>query len=476
MEFETVIGLEVHAQLSTKTKIFCGCSTEFGQPANANTCPLCLGMPGVLPVLNRKVVEYALKMAQATNCRVNRTNVFARKNYFYPDLPKGYQISQFDLPIAEHGWVEIEIVDRVRRIGLTRIHMEEDAGKLVHDDHEPLSYVDLNRTGTPLIEIVSEPDLRSAEEAVAYLKKLHAIVRYLDICDGNMQEGSFRCDANISLRPKGREELGTRTELKNMNSFRNVQRAIEYEERRQRDILLEGGQVVQQTLLWDPDTGRTSAMRSKEEAHDYRYFPDPDLIPIEISEEWLAAIKAAQPELPDERRNRFMQELELPAYDAVILTSDRELADFFEETLALYGNAKKLSNWLMTELLRELREKDQELGQCPVAPAHLARLLSLIEQGAISGKIAKKIFQEMMTTGQDPETVIKAKNLLQMSDEGDLLKIVAEIVAANPEQVKQFQEGKTKVMGFFVGQLMQQTKGRANPKMANQLFADALNK
>jgi aspartyl-tRNA(Asn)/glutamyl-tRNA(Gln) amidotransferase subunit B len=476
MQFETVIGLEVHAQLSTRTKIFCGCSTEFGKPPNANTCPLCLGMPGVLPVLNRKVVEYALKMAAATNCLVNRTNVFARKNYFYPDLPKGYQISQFDLPLAEHGWVEIEIDDRVRRIGLTRIHMEEDAGKLVHDDHEPRSYVDLNRTGTPLIEIVSEPDLRSAEEAVAYLKKLHAILRYLNICDGNMQEGSFRCDANISLRPMGRAELGTRTELKNMNSFRNVQRAIEYEERRQRDILLEGGKVVQQTLLWDPDTARTSSMRSKEEAHDYRYFPDPDLIPIEISEEWLAAIKAAQPELPDERRDRFMKELELPAYDAVILTSDRELADFFEETLALYANAKKLSNWLMTELLRELREKDRELDQCPVTPAHLARLLNLIEQGTISGKIAKKIFQEMMTTGQDPDTVVKAKNLVQMSDEGDLLRIVAEIVAANPEQVKQFKEGKTKVMGFFVGQLMQQTKGRANPKMANQLFADALNK
>jgi aspartyl-tRNA(Asn)/glutamyl-tRNA(Gln) amidotransferase subunit B len=476
MQFETVIGLEVHAQLSTRTKIFCGCSTEFGKPPNANTCPLCLGMPGVLPVLNRKVVEYALKMAAATNCLVNRTNVFARKNYFYPDLPKGYQISQFDLPLAEHGWVEIEIDDRVRRIGLTRIHMEEDAGKLVHDDHEPRSYVDLNRTGTPLIEIVSEPDLRSAEEAVAYLKKLHAILRYLNICDGNMQEGSFRCDANISLRPMGRAELGTRTELKNMNSFRNVQRAIEYEERRQRDILLEGGKVVQQTLLWDPDAARTSSMRSKEEAHDYRYFPDPDLIPIEISEEWLAAIKAAQPELPDERRDRFMKELELPAYDAVILTSDRELADFFEETLALYANAKKLSNWLMTELLRELREKDRELDQCPVTPAHLARLLNLIEQGTISGKIAKKIFQEMMTTGQAPDTVVKAKNLVQMSDEGDLLRIVAEIVAANPEQVKQFKEGKTKVMGFFVGQLMQQTKGRANPKMANQLFADALNK
>lgn len=476
MEFETVIGLEVHAQMSTNTKIFCGCSTEFGKPPNTNTCPLCLGLPGVLPVLNRKVVEYAIKMALATNCQINRTNVFARKNYFYPDLPKGYQISQFDLPIAEHGWIEIEVDDKVRRIGLTRIHMEEDAGKLVHDDHEPKSYVDLNRTGTPLIEIVSEPDLRSAKEAVAYLKKIHAILRYLDICDGNMQEGSFRCDANISLRPVGQEELGTRTELKNMNSFRNVLRALEYEERRQRDILLEGGSVMQQTLLWDPDSNTTSSMRSKEEAHDYRYFPDPDLVPVEISEEWLAETKAAQPELPDERKARFMTELELPNYDAVILTSERELADFFEETLAIYPNAKKLSNWIMTELIRELRDRDQELGQCQLSPANLANLLGLVEKGTISGKIAKKVFQEMMETGKDADTVVKEKNLVQMSDEGDLLKIIQEILVANPAQVTQFKEGKTKVMGFFVGQLMQQTKGRANPKMANKLFADALNK
>jgi aspartyl-tRNA(Asn)/glutamyl-tRNA(Gln) amidotransferase subunit B len=462
--------------MSTNTKIFCGCSTEFGKPPNTNTCPLCLGLPGVLPVLNRKVVDYAVKMGLATNCRINRTNVFARKNYFYPDLPKGYQISQFDLPIAEHGWVEIEVDDKVRRIGLTRIHMEEDAGKLVHDDLEPQSYVDLNRTGTPLIEIVSEPDIRSAAEAVAYLKKIHAILRYLDICDGNMQEGSFRCDANISLRPVGQEELGTRTELKNMNSFRNVLRALEYEERRQRDILLEGGKVAQQTLLWDPDTGKTSSMRSKEEAHDYRYFPDPDLVPIEISEEWLAATKKAQPELPDERKARFMTELELPAYDAVILTGERELADFFEETLALYPNAKKLSNWIMTELIRELRDRNQELSQCQVSPAHMANLLALVEKGTISGKIAKKVFLEMMETGKDADTVVKEKNLVQMSDEGDLLKIVQEIVAANPEQVQQFKEGKTKVIGFFVGQLMQKTKGRANPKMANKLFADELSK
>ncbi len=476
MEFETVIGLEVHAQLSTNTKIFCGCSTEFGKPANTNTCPLCLGLPGVLPVLNRKAVDYAVKMALATNCRINRTNIFARKNYFYPDLPKGYQISQFDLPIAEHGWVEIEVEDQIKRIGLTRIHLEEDAGKLIHDEREPVSYVDLNRTGTPLIEIVSEPDLRSGEEAAAYLKKLHAIVRYLDICDGNMQEGSFRCDANISLRPKDQEEFGTRTELKNMNSFRNVQRAIEYEVRRQRDLLLDGGKVIQQTLLWDPDAGKTSPMRSKEEAHDYRYFPDPDLIPVEISEEWIAKAEKAQPELPDQRKKRFMEELELPAYDAVILTGDRELADYFEASLGQYRDAKKLSNWIMTELIRELRDREMEITSCPVTPVNLARLLGLIEAGTISGKIAKTVFQEMLESGKDPDAVVKEKNLVQISDEGEILKLVREIVAANPEQVKQFKEGKSKVMGFFVGRLMKETKGKANPKMANQLFTEELNK
>ena len=474
MEFETVIGLEVHAQLSTRSKIFCGCSTEFGRPANSNTCPVCLGMPGSLPVLNRKVVEYALKMGLATNCKINRTNVFARKNYFYPDLPKGYQISQFELPICEHGWVEIEVEGATRRIGLTRIHMEEDAGKLIHDEREPRSYVDLNRTGTPLIEIVSDPDLRSPEEAAAYLKKLHAILRYLDICDGNMQEGSFRCDANISLRPRGQQEFGTRTELKNMNSFRNVARALEYEERRQRDLLLDGGQVIQQTLLWDPDRNQTNAMRSKEEAHDYRYFPDPDLIPVEISEKWIEASRRAQPELPDQRRRRFCEELELSDYDAGILTGERELADFFEATLAAYGNAKKLANWIMTELIRELKGEDQSIRECPVSPASLAKLLNMIEKGTISGKIAKMVFTEMMASGRDPEEVVKEQNLVQMSDEGEILTIVREIIAANPEQVEQFRAGKTKVLGFFVGQLMQKTKGRANPQLANELFRKEL--
>jgi len=475
MDFETVIGLEVHAQLSTNSKIFCGCSTQFGKPANSNTCPVCLGMPGVLPVLNRKVVEYAVKMGLATNCAINRTNVFARKNYFYPDLPKGYQISQFDLPICEHGWVDIEVGGKAKRIGITRIHMEEDAGKLIHDEREPKSYVDLNRTGTPLIEIVSEPDLRSPEEAAAYLKKIHAILRYLDICDGNMQEGSFRCDANISLRPRGQEKLGTRTELKNMNSFRNVQRALEYEERRQRDLLLDGGSVIQQTLLWDPDRNQTNAMRSKEEAHDYRYFPDPDLIPVEISEEWIAATRKDQPELPEERRQRFITELELPVDDATILTGDRDLADFFEAALAEYANARKLANWLISELIRELNKgEEQSLKNCPVTPAALAKLLAMVEQGTISGKIAKAVFAEMMASGKDPETVVKEQNLVQMSDEGDLLRIVAEILAANPEQVAQYRAGKTKVMGFLVGQLMQQTKGRANPQLANQLISKAL--
>ncbi|HIJ78418.1 MAG: Asp-tRNA(Asn)/Glu-tRNA(Gln) amidotransferase subunit GatB [Desulfobulbaceae bacterium] len=477
MEFETVIGLEVHAQLKTKSKIFCGCTTEFGNPPNSNTCPICLGMPGVLPVLNKKVVEYAMKMGLATNCEIPPMNEFARKNYFYPDLPKGYQTSQFDKPICEHGWVEIEVEGKTRKIGLTRIHMEEDAGKLIHDEREPKSYVDLNRTGVPLIEIVSEPDLRSPEEAVAYLKKLHAILRYLDICDGNMQEGSFRCDANISLRPKGQQEFGTRTELKNMNSFRNVQRALEYEERRQRDLLLDGEQVIQQTLLWDPDKGVSSSMRSKEEAHDYRYFPCPDLVPVVIDQAWIEAIRATLPELPDARKARFVTELELSENDAGVLTSSRELADYFEAALKDYGNGKKLGNWIMTELMKSMKGEDaMDISQCPVAPANLAALLTMIDKGTISGKIAKTVFEEMMISGKDAEAVVKEKNLVQMSDEGELVAIVQEIIAANPEQAQQFREGKGKVMGFFVGQLMQKTKGKANPQLANQLFAKELNK
>jgi len=472
MEFETVIGLEIHAQMKTKSKIFCGCSTEFGAPPNTHTCPVCLGMPGSLPVLNRQVVENSIKLALATDSTINTRNQFARKNYFYPDLPKGYQISQFELPIAEHGTLEIEVDGTKKIIGITRAHMEEDAGKLVHDDVEPESYVDLNRTGTPLLEIVSEPDLCSAEEAVAYLKKLHAIVRYLDISDGNMQEGSFRCDANISLRPTGQEELGTRTELKNMNSFKNVQLALEYEERRQRDILLEGGKVVQQTLLWNPDTGKTEAMRGKEEAHDYRYFPDPDLVPVEIAPAWIDAVKKSLPELPDARRQRFIDELQLPEYDATILTGSRELADYFEAALADYGQPKKLSNFIGTELLREFTP--ERLGDCPVKPTQLAKLLSMVEDGAISGKIAKTVFSDMLTSGEDPEAIVKAKGLVQMSDEGELTALVQEIVEANPDQAQQFREGKTKVIGFFVGQLMQKTRGKANPQMANKLFQDAL--
>jgi len=477
MEFETVIGLEVHAQLKTKSKIFCTCTTEFGKPPNTNTCPVCLGMPGVLPVLNRQVVEFALKMAIATNCRISMVNQFARKNYFYPDLPKGYQVSQFDLPIAQHGWVDIEVDGKVRRISLTRIHMEEDAGKLIHDPVKPQSYVDLNRTGVPLIEIVSEPDIRSAEEATAYLKKLHAILRYLDICDGNMQEGSFRCDANISLRPVGRKEFGTRTELKNMNSFRNVQRALEFEVRRQRDILLDGGKVVQETLLWDADRNVTNSMRGKEEAHDYRYFPDPDLVPVVIDEAWIGRVKQSMPELPDAKKQRFIDALQLSEEDAAILTSSRELADYFESALALYPQAKKLGNWIKTEMLGELKGEDAlDILAFPVSPENLAALLALIDKGTISGKIAKTVFDEMMKSGKDARTIVKEKNLVQMSDEGDLLEIVQRILQENPQQVADFKGGKTKLMGFFVGQLMQKTKGKANPKMANELFMQELNK
>jgi aspartyl-tRNA(Asn)/glutamyl-tRNA(Gln) amidotransferase subunit B len=477
MEFETVIGLEVHAQLKTNTKIFCGCATSFGADPNTNTCPVCLGMPGVLPVLNKKVVEFAIKLGLATNCTINKVNQFARKNYFYPDLPKGYQVSQFDKPITEHGWIEIEVDGKVRKIGLTRIHMEEDAGKLIHDDREPKSYVDLNRAATPLLEIVSEPDLRSPQEAVAYLKKIHAIVRYLDVCDGNMQEGSFRCDANISLRPVGQQEFGTRTELKNMNSFRNVQRALEYEERRQRDILLDGGAVIQQTLLWDADRNVTNSMRGKEEAHDYRYFPDPDLVPVVIDDQWIEEVRRSLPELPDQRRERFITELGLPPYDAEVLTAAKELADYFEVAYRTYSNAKKLSNWIMTELMREFKgEAADDITSCKVSPENLGALLAMIEKGAISGKIAKTVFADMLESGSDPETIVKAKNLVQVSDEGELVKVVQEIMAENPALVAQFKEGKTKVMGFFVGQLMKRTKGRANPQMANELFQAELSK
>jgi aspartyl-tRNA(Asn)/glutamyl-tRNA(Gln) amidotransferase subunit B len=472
MEFETVIGLEIHAQMKTNSKIFCGCSTEFGAPPNTHTCPVCLGMPGSLPVLNKRVLDFAIKVGLSTNSRINPINQFARKNYFYPDLPKGYQTSQYDKPIIEDGYIDIEVDGERKRIGITRIHMEEDAGKLIHDEREPVSYVDLNRTGTPLLEIVSEPDLRSPQEASAYLKKIHAILRYLDVCDGNMQEGSFRCDANISLRPVGQQEFGTRTELKNMNSFRNVQMALEYEVRRQRDLLLEKEVVVQQTLLWNPDTGKTEPMRGKEDAHDYRYFPCPDLIPVEIDDGWIEEIREGLPELPDQKRQRFIDEFNLPEYDAVILTESKELADYFEAAVEVCPQPKKVSNWMMTELLREL--KGAEIDQCQVMPAQLGSLLNMVEEGTISGKIAKTVFTDMLQSGKDPEQIVRDKNLVQVSDESELLALVREIIEQNPTQADEFRGGKTKVMGFFIGQLMQKTKGKANPKLANQLFNQEL--
>ncbi len=474
MEFEPVIGLEIHAQLLTDAKIFCGCSTKFGAAPNTHTCPVCLGMPGVLPVLNRKVVEFMMKMALATNCVINRECNFARKNYFYPDLPKGYQISQYAHPPAEHGWVEVELDGGKKRIGITRIHMEEDAGKLMHDEHNPASYVDLNRTGVPLIEIVSDPDIRSAEEAAAYLRRLHEILVYLEICDGNMEEGSFRCDANISLRPRGTEPFGIRAELKNMNSFRNVQRALEYEIKRQQYVLEGGGAVVQETRLWDDTAGVTHSMRGKEEAHDYRYFPDPDLVPVEIDDAWIAEIRKGQPELPLEKRERFMREYQIPAYDAGVLTASRALADYYEEVVRLSGEPKTAANWVMGDILRFLNEEKREIRECPIAPASLAGMIRLIQQGTISGKMAKEISEAMYRSGKTPQAIIEEKGLVQITDEGALTKTIAEIIGKNPAQVEQFRAGKEKVFGFFVGQVMKATGGKANPQLINDLLKKML--
>jgi aspartyl-tRNA(Asn)/glutamyl-tRNA(Gln) amidotransferase subunit B len=470
MEFEAVIGLEVHAQLLTKSKIFCGCPTTFGAPPNTQTCPVCLGMPGVLPVLNKKAVEFALRMALATNCEIAPESIFARKNYFYPDLPKGYQISQYELPLAEHGYLDIAVNGAKKRIGITRIHLEEDAGKLVHSDTRPVSFVDLNRTGVPLIEIVSEPDIRTPEEAVEYLKGLRNILLYLEICDGNMEEGSLRCDANISLRPVGSTGLGTKTELKNMNSFRFVRQALEYEIRRQRALLADGRDIVQETRLWDAAKGQTFSMRGKEEAHDYRYFPDPDLVPIKIDSAWLEDIRRSLPELPAARASRFQTEYGLPASDAEVLTSDKALADYFEACLKEFPQPKKVGNWIMSELMREVKKEEEGIAAVKVTPKALGRLLALVDQGDISGKIAKTVFDEMVATGKDPETVIRDKGLVQISDEEDLMAQAREILAAHPKEVADYQAGKTKVMGFFVGQLMKKTKGQANPKLANEIF------
>jgi len=474
MEYEPVIGLEVHAQLLTNTKIFCGCSTRFGEEPNSNTCPICLGMPGVLPVLNKKVVEYALKMAIATHCGINGTSTWARKNYFYPDLPKGYQITQFAHPIAEAGYVDIEIDSSKKRIGITRIHMEEDAGKSIHDDLSPFSYVDLNRAGVPLIEIVSEPDMRNTDEAVHYLRRVHEILVYLEICDGNMEEGSFRCDANISLRPKGEKEFGIRAELKNMNSFHNVQHALEYEIQRQRAILEGGGRVVQETRLWDVPQGVTHSMRGKEEARDYRYFPEPDLVPVVISDEWKENIKNTIPELPMEKRERFISEYGVPSYDAGVLTADRDLADYYEETVRLCGKPKIASNWVMGDFLAYLNEEKLEVTESPVTPRTLAELIEIIEDGTISGKIAKEVFEDMWKSEKDPREIVEEKGLVQITDTAELEKIVEEVLAASQKQLEQYKSGKTQLFGFFVGQTMKATRGKANPQIVNELIKKKL--
>jgi len=474
MEYEPVIGLEVHAQLLTKSKIFCGCSAEFGAAPNSHTCPVCLGMPGVLPVLNKKVVEYAMKMALATHCRINEMSNFARKNYFYPDLPKGYQISQYALPLAEGGYVDIETEEGRKRIGLTRIHMEEDAGKLVHDEHLPSSYVDLNRTGVPLIEIVGEPDIRSAEEAAAYLRRLHEILVYLEICDGNMEEGSFRCDANVSLRPKGQEAFGIRTELKNMNSFRNVQRALEYEIKRQEYMLESGGEVVQETRLWDDTQGVTLPMRSKEEAHDYRYFPDPDLVAIQVDETWIREVEGTLPELPLEKRERFIREYEIPLYDAGVLTTSRALAEYYEDVVKVCGKPKIAANWVMGDLLRFVNEDKGDIRTCSISASSLGEMINLIEEGTISGKMAKDLIQDMYKTGKPPREIIEEKGMVQITDEGALGGIIDDVIRANPTQLAQYRSGKDKLFGYFVGQVMKMTQGKANPQLINELLKKKL--
>lgn len=474
MEFEPVIGLEVHAQLRTQSKIFCSCSTEFGAPPNTHVCPICLGMPGVLPVLNKKVVEYALRMAVATGCRIAQISRFARKNYFYPDLPKGYQISQYELPIAESGAVEIEANGHFKKIGITRIHMEEDAGKLNHDPHRPMSHVDLNRTGIPLIEIVSEPDIRSPEEAGAYLRKIRAILRYLEICDGNMEEGSFRCDANISLRPKGNEAFGTRTELKNLNSFKHVEKAIQYEIRRQQSILEEGGEVIQETRLWNPDSGKTFSMRGKEEAHDYRYFPDPDLLPLVIDNAWIEQVKKELPELPDEKTARFIRQYSLPDQDAERLTSSKELSDFFEECATFFPDARSICNWITGTLLGLLNAQGKTIENSPVSAENLAGLLKLVADDVVSGKIAKTVFDEMAETGKPAKQIVDEKGLIQVTDISAIDAAVQKVIDGSPNEVAAYQGGKTKLMGFFVGQVMKETCGKANPGMVNKILQDKL--
>ncbi|WP_289281418.1 MULTISPECIES: Asp-tRNA(Asn)/Glu-tRNA(Gln) amidotransferase subunit GatB [unclassified Methylophaga] len=479
MEWEVVIGLEIHTQLATKSKIFSGAATAYGAEPNTQACAVDLGLPGVLPVLNAEAVRMAIKFGLAVDAEISERSVFARKNYFYPDLPKGYQISQYELPVVGKGHISIELEDGSEKvIGITRAHLEEDAGKSLHEDFDGQTGIDLNRAGTPLLEIVSEPDMRSAKEAVAYMRKIHSLVRYLEICDGNMQEGSFRCDANVSIRPKGQEKFGTRAELKNINSFRNVERAINYEVERQIDVLESGGEVIQETRLYDADKNETRAMRSKEEANDYRYFPDPDLLPLIIDQATITDIKATLPELPNEKRDRFVNELGLSLYDASVLTSSRELATYFESLLAATGgnDPKQCANWVIVELSGALNKASMDITESPVSAEQLAGVLNRISDNTISGKIAKTVFEALWKgEGKDADAIIENKGLKQVTDTGAIEAMVDEVLANNPDQVQQYRDGKEQLLGFFVGQIMKASKGKANPAQVNELLKKKLN-
>ena len=473
-KYEAVIGLEVHAQLLTKSKAFCGCSTKFGNSPNSNTCPICLGHPGVLPVMNKEVVEFTIKMGLATGCFINERSIFSRKNYFYPDLPKGYQISQYEEPICEHGKIIVKLKDgSEKKIGITRIHMEEDAGKSIHDQgYETL--IDVNRCGVPLMEIVSEPDMNSAEEVYQYLSKIKQLVQYLEICDGNMEEGSLRCDANISVRLKGVKELGTKREIKNMNSFRNVERAIQFEINKQIEILEDGGTIKQETLLWNADINEAFPMRSKEEAHDYRYFPEPDLLPVIVNNEWKSQIENNLPELPDKRINRMTHQYNLPSYDVEILTQNKLIADYYEKVTGITNEYKIASNWIMTDVLKIINEEKIDIKDFPVSAEDLGELINLINDGTISSKIAKEIFPIMLTEKKKPGVIVQEKNLIQISNTGDIEKIINQILDENSSEVKTYLSGKDKVFGFFVGKIMKETKGKANPKLVNELLHKSL--
>lgn len=479
MEWEVVIGLEIHTQLATKSKIFSGAATAYGAEPNTQACAVDLGLPGVLPVLNAEAVRMAIKFGLAVDAEISDRSVFARKNYFYPDLPKGYQISQYELPVVGKGHINIELEDGTEKvIGITRAHLEEDAGKSLHEDFDGETGIDLNRAGTPLLEIVSEPDMRSAKEAVAYMKKIHSLVRYLEICDGNMQEGSFRCDANVSVRPKGQEKFGTRAELKNINSFRNVERAINYEIERQIDVLESGGEVIQETRLYDADKNETRAMRSKEEANDYRYFPDPDLLPLIIDQVTINEIKATLPELPNEKRDRFVNELGLSLYDASVLTSSRELATYFESLLAATGgkDPKQCANWVIGDVSGALNKANLDISESPVSAEQLASVLNRISDNTISGKIAKTVFEALWAgEGKDADEIIESKGLKQVTDTGAIEAMVDEVLANNPDQVQQYRDGKEQLIGFFVGQIMKASKGKANPAQVNELLQKKLN-